>query len=83
MVKIALKRGPQHLGQHHVVEADRRVHDAVPGLLHVHAREGRVERLERGRVHRAHADRAAGEEQDVGHAGAAHLAPAPTSAPMP
>ncbi len=62
-----LERGPEHLGQHHVVQADGGVHDAVPGLLHVHARERGVERLEARRVHRAHADRAAGQEQDVGH----------------
>ena len=62
-----LEGGPQHFGKHHVVQIDRRVHDAVPGFLHVHARERRVQRLKGGRVHGAHADGAAGQKQDVGH----------------
>jgi hypothetical protein len=61
------ERGPQHLGQHDVVQRDRRVEDAVPGFLHVHARKRGIQRLERGGVHRAHANAATGQKDQIGH----------------
>ena len=64
-----LARRPHQLAQQQVVERHRRVEDGLPGLLHLHAREGRVERLEGGAVHGREASRAGGEEGEVGHAG--------------
>jgi hypothetical protein len=66
--KEGLRGRPDPLGEHHVLEAHRRVEDALPRALHVHAREARVERLEGRRHHRRVADGAAGEERDVAHA---------------
>jgi hypothetical protein len=59
---------PQQLAGQHVLQGHRRVHDRLPGALHVHAREGRVQRFEGGRIHGRRAHRAGGEEGDVGHA---------------
>ena len=59
--------GPQHFSQQHIVEAHRRVHDAVPGLLYMHARKSRIQRFEGGGIHGAHTHRAAGQKQDVRH----------------
>lgn len=64
-----LGRGPYELAEKDVVEFDRRVEDRVPGFLHMHAREARVQALERGAVHRRVAHHARSQERDVGHAG--------------
>ena len=63
-----LGRRPEQFARHDVLERDRRVHDGFPGPLHVHARERRVKRLERRRVHGRGAQPCAGEEGDVGNA---------------
>ena len=59
--------GPQHFSQQHIVKANRRVHDAVPGFLHMHARKSRIQRFEGGGIHGAHAHRAAGQKQNIGY----------------
>ncbi len=66
--KQRLGRRPEQFAGDDVGQPERRVEDGVPGFLHVHAREGRVERLEGRRVHRRGAHRAGGEEGDVGAA---------------
>ena len=63
-----LQRGPEHLGEDDVVELDRRVEDAFPGLLDLHPRVRRVERLEGRGQHRADRHAARGEVLDVGPA---------------
>ena len=62
------RRAPDPLGEHDVVERDRRVDDRVPRALNVHAREGRVHALEARGEHRALADHAGADERDIGHA---------------
>ena len=64
-----LGRRPEQFAGDYVGEAERRVEDGVPCFLNVHARKGRIQRLEGGGVHRRGADRAGGEEGDVGLAG--------------